>query len=67
MAQTFGIPSDTLFNIFIECFYHRLFGCHTDDKKPEDQNQEWTFNSNGTITSVISGKCMESVVEEGRY
>lgn len=52
---------------FIELLYRRLFGCHTDDKKPEDQNQEWTFNSNGTITSVISGKCMESVVEEGRY
>ena len=53
--------------IFIEYLYRRLFGCHTDDKKPEDQNQEWTFNSNGTITSMISGKCMESVVEEGRY
>ena len=38
----------------------RLFTCHTDDKDPTHQNQEWTYNSNGTITSVMSGKCMDS-------
>lgn len=32
--------------------------CHTDDKQPAHQNQEWSLNSNGTITSQISGKCL---------
>ena len=34
--------------------YCRLFPCHTDDKDPTHLNQEWTYNSNGTITSVMS-------------
>jgi len=37
-----------------------LFTCHTNDTDPTHQNQEWTYNSNGTITSVMSGKCMNS-------
>ena len=44
---------------------HRLFGCHTDDKEADHLNQEWTYNSNGTITSVMSGKCMEAKAATG--
>lgn len=39
------------------------YTCHTSDKTPSHQNQEWLINSNGTITSTMSGKCME--VESG--
>ena len=46
---------------------HRLFGCHTDDKEADHQNQEWMYNSNGTITSVMSGKCMEAEVSLGNH
>lgn len=45
--------------------FQRLFSCHTDDKEADHQNQEWTYNSNGTITSVISGKCVEAAGQEG--
>ncbi len=36
-----------------------LFGCHTSDKDPSHQNQEWSVNSNGTITSVMSGEWID--------
>ena len=36
-----------------------LYTCHTDDKDPTHQNQEWIYNaSSGTITSTMSGKCI---------
>lgn len=65
MAQTYGkylhftrsqfqVPSVNYLHA------HRLSACHTDDKEAGHQNQEWTYNSNGTVTSVISGKCMEA-------
>ena len=41
-------------------FVCRLFGCHTDDKDPTHQNQEWSLNSNGTITSTMSGMCIDA-------
>lgn len=34
------------------------FACHPEDKKPAHQNQAWTVNSNGTITSNLSGLCL---------
>ncbi|XP_065825984.1 uncharacterized protein [Oscarella lobularis] len=36
-----------------------LSSCHTDDTLPAHQNQEWIFNSNKTITSTLSGKCLD--------
>ena len=36
-----------------------LMNEHTDDKQPAHQNQEWSLNSNGTITSQLSGKCID--------
>ena len=39
----------------------RLWDCHTDDKDPTHQNQEFSFNSNQTVTSIMSGKCVSAV------
>ena len=39
---------------------YRLWDCHTDDKDPTHQNQEWTMNGNGTFVSAMSGKCLEA-------
>ena len=41
-------------------YIYRLWDCHTDDKDPTHQNQEWTMNSNGTFVSTMSGKCLEA-------
>ena len=48
------------FNVNYTSCGPRLFVCHTDDKDPTHQNQEWSVNSNGTITSIMSGKCIEA-------
>jgi hypothetical protein len=37
------------------------YTCHTADKDPAHQNQEWSINSNNTITSNLSGMCLDVV------
>jgi beta-glucosidase-like glycosyl hydrolase len=36
-----------------------VYACHTDDKQPDHQNQEFSVNANGTITLIMSGKCLD--------
>jgi len=40
------------------------FGCKAlpdpDTAQPCDKNMAWEFNANGTITSVLSGKCLQT-------
>jgi len=36
-----------------------LYACHTEDKDPAHQNQEWKIMADGTIRSTLSGKCLD--------
>jgi hypothetical protein len=36
-----------------------LQDCHPGDTNPAHQNQAWSVNANGTITEIMSGKCMD--------
>ncbi|EGD77165.1 beta-glucosidase [Salpingoeca rosetta] len=33
--------------------------CHPDDPDPSHQNEAWSINANGTITELMSGKCLD--------
>lgn len=39
-----------------------LYQCHTYDHTPGHENQEWTLNSDGTITSNLNGLCLDLAV-----
>eukprot|EP00048_Salpingoeca_helianthica_P016232 m.231184 g.231184 ORF g.231184 m.231184 type:complete len:915 (-) comp18276_c0_seq1:117-2861(-) len=37
----------------------QTFSCHTDDKDPTHQNQEWRLTADGHIVSTMSGRCID--------
>ena len=34
--------------------------CHPSDPDPSHNNEAWSFNPNGTITEIMSGKCLDA-------
>jgi hypothetical protein len=37
----------------------QVYSCHTDDKDPTQQNQEWKLTPDGHIVSTMSGRCID--------
>ncbi len=37
-----------------------FFPCHPDDPDPGHRNEAWAVNPNGTITEIMTGKCLDT-------
>ena len=42
----------------------QMYGCHVGQPGCGSYNQEWSLNSNGTITTIIDGKCLTVVNDQ---
>ncbi len=58
MEQEYGKTASAKLSLLIKkC---RLWDCHTQDKDPTHQNQEWNMNRDGTFVNPESNKCLEA-------
>jgi hypothetical protein len=39
-----------------------MITCHPDDDDPMHRNEAWSINANGTVTEIITGMCLDSII-----